>query len=238
VIAVRGLIDAHVMRLELAQAAPLLLRALELADESGSLFSRASALSVKGWLELVSERPVEAEVDYTAARELYAELGNATREAATAMYIGRAALAQGDHERAEKLLRDSIRTLKGLNDRGSLCEAQRALAMVLVEQGRIDEAERFALEARETVGPEDRMSSSSTKLALGLVRAAQKRDPEAEELIREAVEGFAMYDLRAFEHWALRHLAEFLRSRGREDEAVVYEERRAALSPSSTVPMV
>jgi class 3 adenylate cyclase/tetratricopeptide (TPR) repeat protein len=238
VIAIRGLIDAHVMRLELAQAAPLLLRVLELADESGSLFSRASALSVKGWLELVSERPVDAEADYTAALELYAELGNATREAATKMSIGRAALAQGDLERAEKLLRDSVRTLKGLNDRGSLCEAQRALAMVLVEQGRIDEAERFALEARETVGPEDRMSSSTTKLALGLVRAAQKRDAEAEELLREAVDGFAMYDLRAFEHWALRHLSEFLRSRGREEEALVYEERRAALSPSSTVPMV
>ena len=238
VIAVRGLIDAKVMRLELVEAAPLLLRALELADESGSLFSRASALSVKGWLELVSERPVEAEVDYTAARELYAELGNSTREAASSMMIGRAALAQGDLDRAERLLRDSVRTLKGLNDRGSLCEAQRALAMVLVEQGRIDEAERFALEARETVGPDDRMSSSSTKLALGLVRAAQKRDDEAEELIREAVEGFAAYDLRAFEHWALRHLAEFLRSRGRDEEALAYEARRAALSPSSTVPMV
>jgi len=238
VIAVRGLIDANVIRLELAEAAPLLLRALELADESGSLFSRASALSVKGWLELVSERPAEAEADYTAARELYAELGNSNREAATVMMLGRTALALGDLERSEKLLRDSVRMLKGLDDRGSLCEAQRALAMTLVEQGRIDEAERFALEARETVGPEDRMSVSSTKLALGLVRAAQKRYVEAEELIREAVEGFAMYDLRAFEHWALRHLAEFLRSRGRDDEALVYEERRAALSPSSTVPMV
>ena len=55
---------------------------------------------------------------------------------------------------------------------------------------------------------------------------------------REAVEGFALYDLRALEHWALRYLAEFLRSRGRDDEARVYEERRAALSPSSTAPIV
>jgi ATP/maltotriose-dependent transcriptional regulator MalT len=82
------------------------------------------------------------------------------------------------------------------------------------------------------------MSSSSTKLALGLVRAAQGRDDEAEALLRESVEGFARYDLRAFEHWALRHFAEFLRAHGRDDEAVVYEERRAALAPSSTAPMV
>ena len=226
------------IRLELAEAAPLLLRAMELADQSGSLFSRASALSVKGWVELVSERFVEAEEDYTAARELFAELGNSTREAVMTMMVGRAAFAQGDIDRAEKLLRDAVRALKGIGDRGSLCEAQRALAMVLVEQGNLDEAERFALEARETVGPEDRVSISSTKLGLGVVRAAQKRDAEAEELMLEAVEGFALYELRALEHWALRYLAQFLRSRGRDDEAVAYEARRAALSPSSTVPIV
>ena len=102
--------------------------------------------------------------------------------------------------------------------------------MVLVEQGRLDEAERFALEARETVGPDDRVSTSTTKLALGIVRGAQKRDDEAERLLREAVEGFALYELRALEHWALRYLAEFLRARGREDEAVGLRERAARRS--------
>jgi class 3 adenylate cyclase/tetratricopeptide (TPR) repeat protein len=233
-----GLVTAYVTRLELAEAAPLLLRAMELADQSGSLFSRATALSVKGWVELVSERFVEAEEDYTAARELFSELGNSTREAVMTMMVGRAAFGQGDIDRAEKLLRDAVRALKGIGDRGTLCEALRALAMVLVEQGNLDEAERFALEARETVGPEDRFSISSTKLGLGIVRAAQKRDEEAEELMLEAVEGFALYELRALEHWALRYLAQFLRSRGREDEAIAYEARRAALSPSSTVPIV
>ena len=42
--------------------------------------------------------------------------------------------------------------------------------------------------------------------------------------------------LRALEHWALRYLAEFLRARGRDDEAAAYEERRAGLAPASTVP--
>ncbi len=235
---IHGLVSAYVLRLEVAEAAPLLLRAMELADQSGSLLSRASALSVKGWVELVSERFAEAEDDYSAARELFIELGNSTREAVMTMMVGRAAFAQGDVDRAEKLLRDAVRALKGIGDRGSLCEAQRALAMVLVEQGALDEAERFALEARETVGPEDRVSVSSTKLGLGVVRAAQNRDAEAEKLMLKAVEGFDLYELHALEHWALRHLAEFLRSRGREDEAVVYEARRSALSPSSTVPIV
>jgi tetratricopeptide (TPR) repeat protein len=237
-IVIHGLVTAYVVRLEFLEATPLLLRAFELSEASGSLLSRATALGVRGWFELLQQMPAEAEADYTAARELFAELGNANREAVMTMMVGRAAFAQGDGERAEKLLRDAVRMLKGIGDRGSLCEAQRAVAMVLVEVGKIDEAERSALEARETVGPDDRVSTSSTKLALGVVRAAQRRNEEAEELILEAVDGFARYGLRAFEHWALRYLAAFLRSLGRDDEAAAYEERREALSPSSTVPIV
>jgi len=106
-------------------------RALELADASGSLFSRGTALYSKGWAELVSERPFDAEADFAEARTLFGEIGNTAREASAQMMVGRAVFGQGDLPRAEKLLRDAVRTLKGIDDRGSLCEAQRALAMVL-----------------------------------------------------------------------------------------------------------
>jgi hypothetical protein len=66
------------------------------------------------------------------------------------------------------------------------------------------------------------------------VRAAQRRDDEAEKLLVEAVDGLAMYDLRSPERLALRQLVEFLRERGRDDEAAIYEERLAMLLPSST----
>jgi tetratricopeptide (TPR) repeat protein len=237
-IVVHSLVTRYVLALELEAAAPLVLRALELADASGSVYSRATAFQSKGWAELVSERAVEAEADFAEARRLYGELGNVPREAHATMMVGRAVFAQGDLPRAEKLLREAERTLKGIGDRGSLCEAQRALAMVLVEQGRIDEAERVALAARETVGPEDRLSLATTALSLGLVRAAQSRDEEAEALLLEAIEGFRMYDVRAMEHWGLRYLIEFLRSHGREQEAEFYVDRRAELAPASTVPMV
>ena len=105
------------------------------------------------------------------------------------------------------------------------------------EQARAAARQRLR-EARETAGPQDRVSASSTRLGLGVVRAAQGRDDEAESLMLEAVEGFALYGLRALEHWALRYLAEFLRTRGRDEEAAGYEERRAALSPSSTAPIL
>jgi tetratricopeptide (TPR) repeat protein len=127
--------------------------------------------------------------------------------------------------------------MKGLNDRARLCEAQRSLAEVYVELGRLEEAERYALQARESVGPDDRVSISTTKLSLGLVRAAQGRDREAEELMHEAVDEMQTNDQRALERWALGHVVEFYRARGREDAAVPYEERLAELAPDSAAPI-
>jgi tetratricopeptide (TPR) repeat protein len=234
---INALVNAYVLRYQLAKAGPLVLRALELAEESGSAFSRATALSARGWLHLSSERFVEAEADYAQARELYEELGNTSRESMMTMMVGRSAFAQGDLERAEKLLREAERAIRGLGDRGSLCESQRSLAMVLAARGKLDEAERYALQARETVGPEDRVSISTTTLALAVVRAAQDRDAEADELFREAIEGVHFYEFHSLEHWALRLYIEFLAERGREDEAARYGERRDALAPSTTAPM-
>src|SRR5213079_2208384 len=95
---------------------------------------------------------------------------------------------RGDALRAERLFRESIRVLAGLEDRATLCESQRGLAELLLAEGRVDEAERYALAARDTVGPHDLTSLATTAMALGLVRAAQGRDEEAEELLREAYE--------------------------------------------------
>ncbi|HVA29764.1 MAG TPA: AAA family ATPase [Gaiellaceae bacterium] len=234
-IVVHGLANAYVLRLQLDEAAPLIERAAELAEETGSIAGRASALGVRGVFDFMSGRPVDAEAAFAAARALHAETGMATREAVATMMVGRAAFAQGDLGRAESLLREAARSLKGLGDRGSLCEAQRVLAMVLVRLGRLDEAERWALEARETVGPEDRVSIATTKFALGIVRAAQKRDAEAEALIHEAVDSLQLYELRGPERWVLRYLIEFYRERGRDGEAVPYEARLAELSAESTV---
>ena len=131
---------------------------------------------------------------------------SATRcaRASMTLMLGRAAVRAGrPRARREAARATPSARSKGLGDRGPLCEAQRALAQVLVGQGRLDEAERFALEARETVGPEDRVSVSTTKIALGEVRAAQGRDAEAEALFREALEGLERYGFRASSSWAL-----------------------------------
>jgi class 3 adenylate cyclase/tetratricopeptide (TPR) repeat protein len=228
-----ALAENYIYRLEFAEAEPLVDRIAVLADEEGSMVGRALASSVRGTLENWRGNDAESEVAYTTARDLYADLGNRPAETAMTMQIARRAAAQGDLPRAEKLLLESVRTLQGLNDRGRLCEAQRSLAEVYVSVGRLEEAERYALQARESVGADDRVSISTTKLSLGIVRAAQGRDPEAEELMQEALEEMRRNDQRALERWGLRHVIDFYRARGRADVALGYEDRLAELMPSA-----
>jgi class 3 adenylate cyclase/tetratricopeptide (TPR) repeat protein len=228
-----ALAENYIYRLEFAEAEPLVDRIAVLADEEGSMVGRALASSVRGTLENWRGNDAESEAAYTTARDLYADLGNRPAETAMTMQIARRAAAQGDLPRAEKLLLESVRTLQGLNDRGRLCEAQRSLAEVYVSLGRLEEAERYALQARESVGADDRVSISTTKLSLGIVRAAQGRDPEAEELMQEALDEMRRNDQRALERWGLRHLIDFYRTRRRADVVLGYEERLAELMPSA-----
>jgi class 3 adenylate cyclase/tetratricopeptide (TPR) repeat protein len=226
-----SLAQAYILRLELDEAEPLVARASELAEESGSVVGRAQALQVRGWLENWRENTRSAEAAWIAARDIYREIGNTAEEAGATMWIGRAAATLGDTARAEKLLTHAMQTMKGLNDRAKLCEAQRSLADLYVSLGRLEEAERLALEARASVGAEDRVSGPTTKISLANVRAAQGRDDEAEVLLREATDELELSGMRAMERWALRRLVRFYDERGREDDFRGYAARLAELTP-------
>ena len=121
--------------------------------------------------------------------------------------------------------RDSIRTLAPLEDRGTLCEAQRWLAEVLLAKGKVDEAERYAEAALDTVGPQDMSSRASTRSTLARVRSAQGRSTEAEKLLREAVDIIDETEYCAFGRETLEALAQLLRDGGRADEAEAFERR-------------
>jgi class 3 adenylate cyclase/tetratricopeptide (TPR) repeat protein len=234
----QALAQSYLTELDAEMAAPLVRRARDLAAESGSVISRAVALQSAAFLaELQGDREA-ATAGYAEARAVYEEVGaGSALDATLKLHQARTLMDAGDLEQAEQLLRDSVRVLKRIGDRAHLCEAQRWLAQLLVRRGRLEEAERFALEARETVGPEDRLSVSTTAYALGVVRLAQGREEEADALFCDALEGLQRYGMRSAEQLTVRDLVGLMRERGREAEAARYEERLAGLAPSTTAPM-
>ncbi len=223
--ALLSLAGIYTSRQEDDRAEPLIERAKTLAEESGSLTARAHAYMQSGELYGWRRRDDEALEEYERARELFAEVGAATHLARTMLRIASIVRRAGDLEEAEKLAREGIRILKPLEDRGTLCEVQRFLAEVLLDQGKLDEAELYALKAVETVGPQDVSSQASTKASLALVRAKQGRDEEAEALLRESIEILERSEYSRFLSDPLEAMIQFLEERERLDEIAAFERR-------------
>jgi class 3 adenylate cyclase/tetratricopeptide (TPR) repeat protein len=220
------LASVYLSRLELDRAAPFVEQAILLAEQSGSAEARGRALRFAGQLHLQRGELEDAAAALEGAREHLSEAGAAWVLGRTLNFAAWVAREQGDLTRAERIFRESIRVLAPLEDRATICESQRGLAELLLAEGRVDEAERFALAARETVGPHDVTSLATTAMSLGLVRAAQGRDDEAEELLREAYDTISTTLHRSGQRETLAALAQFLRDRGRDDEAAEVEARR------------
>jgi tetratricopeptide (TPR) repeat protein len=229
------LASVYLARLEFDRATPLIEQAILLAEETGSAEARGRALRFAGQLHLQRRELDDAEAALEAAREHLAEAGAAWSLGRTLNFAAWTARHKGELAKAERLFRESIRILAPLEDRATLCETQRSLAELLLATGRVDEAERFALAARETVGPHDITSLATTTMSLGLVRAAQGQDDEAEELLRQAYDTIAPTEHRLIQCETLSALTQFLRDRGREDEADELDVRReGVLAEAST----
>ena len=211
-----------------AAASRLIARARALAEESGSIIAQASVLYASGDLHATRDELEAAELDLTRALELFGEAGNASMIGRVQVKLAGVIRRKGDAKRAERLYRDAIGILKPLEDRGTLCEAQRGLAEIMLDRGNLDEAEKYALLARETVGVQDVTSLGTTAYTLGRLRAIQGRDDEAEALLREAVDRIAGTPTERFWHEPVSALAQFLRERGREDEAAALSDDTSA----------
>jgi class 3 adenylate cyclase/tetratricopeptide (TPR) repeat protein len=230
---------AHNARLHVSKAEEVLERATKLAEEAGSLSAQAWACRVRGSILLRRGQLDEAIAAFRRASELFDETGAFPDAARTRQLEGVAVWRSGDPERAERLVREAVRMLLSVQERGKIVEAQRTLAEIVLDQGHVEEAERWALSAVETVGMQDMMSRSNVRMVLGLVRAAQGRDEEAELLLREALDILAETDYRNGEPEPLAALAQFLRERGRDDEATVLEERiTELLQPESAARII
>jgi len=231
-IAAQALASRHMILLELDEAELVLTRALELAGESGSVRARISAtLAYAGFLKVKGELDA-AQTMMEEVRGTAEELGIEPVLAAALLKLGWLARAKGDLKRSEKLFREALRITSSRGDRGLEPDYQAALATTLAELGKIDEAERLANDARAHAVPEDTSFQIFALTSLAMIRGAQERDDEAEDLFRSAIDLASESDLRLFELHPLEHLIVFLRDRGRDDDAAVYEARIAELLPA------
>jgi class 3 adenylate cyclase/tetratricopeptide (TPR) repeat protein len=228
--ALLSLVSNMIARLRLDDAEVSLRQAIKLAEETGSIVGRGVAFRFLGVLNLERGELDQAEAALDESIALLGEADAAWSLGRAMNYAASVAWRRGKVGRAEKLFRESIRILKPIEDRATLCESQRGLAELLVDLGRIDEAETFALAARETVGPQDATSIATTTAALGLVRAAQGRDDEAEQLFCEALSGLEGTGFTRNKRELTEILVRFFRERGRTDDAGPYEGRLAELS--------
>ena len=119
---------------------------------------------------------------FEEVRTTAAELGVEPAITSALLHLGWIARLKGDHKRAEKLLREALRMTAARGDRGLLPDYQAVLAATLADLGKVDEAERLALEARRNASPQDTSCKVIAMTALAAVRAAQGRDAEAEDL--------------------------------------------------------
>jgi len=225
--------DTFAARLDIETAKEQLQQARDLAQESGSINALGRVFLSWSKVYLLEHELEQAEEAALESIRLFSEAGSVWAVARAYNMAAWVAWESGDVEKGEKRFRESIRLLKPIGDRATLCESQRGLAELLLKRGRIEEAERFALEARDTVGPMDVTSRATTAGALAMVRAAQGRYDEADELFGESVDTIADTEFRAIEYEVLEPYAQFLRERARDDEAERVEERLGELMPAA-----
>jgi len=231
-IAAQFLAQTHILRLELDEAELLLTRALELAGESGSVRARVGATLSYGWFLTLKGELDAAETLFEEVRSSSAELGVEPAVATALAKLGWISHLRGDLKRAEKLLRESLRITETRGERGVLPDLQAALAETLADLGKVDEAERLAIEAQTNAGVWDTSAQIAATTALAAVRAAQGRGPEAEELLDSALDIARAGDFKVFELEPLERMVRLLQVAERNGDATVYEARLAELAPA------
>jgi tetratricopeptide (TPR) repeat protein len=157
-----------------------------LGDEANEL-SRSELLVFEGVLRALKS-------DFAAGRELAAEgrailldLGQTVIHAAVAMPAALVELLAGDADAAERLLREGREHLVASGERGYLSSVSALLAGSLCDQGRFDEAERFADEARELGAEDDWTTQMYWRAAKARILAARGLRDQAAHLATEIV---------------------------------------------------
>jgi tetratricopeptide (TPR) repeat protein len=181
---------------------------------------------------------------FDEARSGLEELAAAAREygdlwavAGIAWQAGSVERLAGDSAEAERRFREAFEAYSAMGERARLSTLTGELALALADQGKYEEALRFAETSRELGGPDDAATQILWREAQARARAGLGELPEAETVAREALAIARPTDL-----WRLGDLlvalAEILHAQGRTaearplvEEAVGLYERKGAIPP-------
>jgi tetratricopeptide (TPR) repeat protein len=158
----------------------------------------------------------QGEID--EARDLYAEsvelhetLGLRFRAAVTALLGAEIELLAGEPAAAERELRQAYETLTEMGESGARGVVSAALALILAELGRDDEAWRFAELAEEISEQDDAFAAPLERAARARLLARRGDADGAEEVARRGVELAQATDSPMLQITALLALAEVVR---------------------------
>ena len=151
-----------------------------------------------------------------AQEELGMQLARAAGTAMTASALER--IAQQD-DAAEVVLRPAVEILGHAGEKGYYSTVVGYLAHATYEQGKYDEAEALALEAKAVGGVDDVETQRLSLSVRGMVQARRGNMDEAERLARASVELLAPTDALVGKAETMLNLAEVLELAGRREEA-------------------
>ena len=156
-------------------------------EVAGDLVATADVLQPLAGLHAMEGRFDEARALIAAADAAFEEVGR-TLGSAVSHHAAVVELLAGEPAAAERLLRRGYEELEQMGEKAVLSTTAAFIGQALMEQGRVDEAGRYA-EISAAQSPDDDMSSQGMWRAVqASVLAARGELADAEPLAREAVE--------------------------------------------------
>ena len=190
-----------------------------LSEVSDSREMQAWVMRTIGTLLALDGRVDEGRELIEAARGIFTELGRKLDLAVLAFSTGPLELRAGDHLAAEREFRAGLELTQELGDRGRTSNLASLLADALVEQDRLDEAERYVELARASAHADDTSAHAYWRLASARLLARRGATDDAVRLAQEAMALMAGSSELLNMPWARLRQAEVLQLAGRDSEA-------------------
>ncbi len=158
-----------------------------LKEAEGDRRAEALVLLALARLRALGAEPDVARDLYRRSRAIYEDLGGGLAAALVAIDSGPVEMLAGDLEAAEAELRHDYEALARIGERAYLATTAAWLAQVMVQTGRLVEAETFSRISEDAALPDDVETQVIWRAALGKARALAGERDEAVALLGEAL---------------------------------------------------